>query len=129
MEGLTCTNCGGAATLISEEGVINTYVCNSCGSKIETIVHYIEQPIDLGIDYYRAIVSVPNKLDARKAAIKIRKIFSGKSNFYEGNLQKQIDEGSDTLSLGIYSGLEVKELAEMAKMIDLDLKFVYDSSV
>lgn len=129
MSGFTCTNCGGDITLIATEGVINTYICNRCGSKIETFAHYIEQFVDLGIDQYMAIVSVSNNLAARKAAIKIRKIFAGLSNFSEGALQKQIDEGSDTLALGIYSGREVKDLTEKAKVIDLDLKFLHDSSV
>jgi hypothetical protein len=109
--------------------VLNTYICNNCGSKIESIVCYVREPVHLGVDYYRAVVIVANKILARKAAIKIRRIFSGLSNFSEAALQKQIDEGSDSLDLGIYSGREIEELTEKAKTFDLNLTFVYDSSV
>ncbi|MFZ6643931.1 hypothetical protein ACO0LL_29670 [Undibacterium sp. TC4M20W] len=129
MDDFTCTNCGGPATLISSEGVINTYICNNCGSKIESIVYYVREPSHLGVDYYRAVVIVANKILARKTAIKIRRIFSGLSNFGEAALQKQIDEGSGSLDLGIYSGREIEELTEKAKTFDLNLTFVYDSSV
>ncbi|MGQ5525624.1 hypothetical protein ACUHMQ_20560 [Chitinimonas sp. PSY-7] len=123
-EEIKCINCDGIATLVSTEGAIKTYLCSACGFKFEGIAHYVEQPISLGIKNYRAFVIVPDEVEARKAAFKIRRLFSGLSNFYLEDLQSQLSAGVLELDLGIYSDREVEKLLPQAEILNLNLKFV-----
>jgi len=107
------------------DSAVEKYKCSLCQSIIEAIPHYVEEYVPLGINHFRAVVSVSNYIKARKAAIKIRKLFDGMSNFIEGDLQKQILDGQLKLDLGIYSENETKRLRRQAQEIELDLEFVF----
>ncbi|HJV02084.1 MAG TPA: hypothetical protein VJ752_16210 [Burkholderiaceae bacterium] len=125
LKSFQCIHCNGIAYFISLDGAIEKYKCSSCESIIDAIPHYIEKPFPLEINHYRATVPVSNNIEARKAAIKIRKLFSGMTNFIEGDLHKQILQAQPVLDLGIYSENEMKRLSNQAKEIGLDLEFIF----
>ena len=123
-EKVKCKNCGSIATLISRNGVMEIYLCDACGLQTEAIAHYLDKPIPLETKSYKAIVTTADQNEARKAAIKIRRIFSGYSNFYKEDLQNQLSAGLLIFELGIYSDREMVLLARQAEAINLNLQFI-----
>lgn len=124
-ESIKCPYCDGEATLVKVELVtLRSYLCQNCGRTVETIAHFIDVPLPSKTKNYRAMVNSANQIEVRRAAIKIRKIFPGKTNFSLSNLHKQLSAGLLTLDLGVYADSEIDELAAKANELTLNLEFV-----
>lgn len=121
---IKCPACGGSSRVINEEGSIRLLKCFSCGNEFSVRIHFVEPPITLTTKVFRASVKLDDPSSTRKTHMKIKMVFSGCSNFYSEDLERQIAKGLSSWDLGLYSEQEVETLKSKAAEIDLSVDFL-----
>lgn len=123
-----CPTCGeGVYNVIGEEGSIRFYRCDKCGGEISVRIHYVEEKIPLETKVFKALVEVNDPSLVVKLRIKVKRVFGGRSNFYQDDLDRQINEGLKSWDLGYYASEEVEELSSKAQELGLIIKFIQTS--
>ncbi|NHZ42602.1 hypothetical protein [Massilia aquatica] len=128
MSEISCIECGGDAVIVSEVGIVRLYRCEKCGKEFYARVHYVHDPISLGIKTYKAKINAADPTAVTKLRIKVRKVFSGKTNFRPDDLDRQIASGLPWWDLGFYSEDELSGLESSAKKMNLDILFELDGT-
>ena len=124
-----CPKCNGNSYLHGEIGSMELYVCSSCGNNFNVRSHYVEKFVSPLPKAFRATVDASDENGLRKLKIKVKKVFSGRSNFYVDSLEKQIKQELKIWDLGFYSENEVVQIQATAKEFDLNVQFAEDDLV
>lgn len=119
-----CPSCGGLAKITGDEGSVRLYRCEKCGNQFYARVHYVDERIPLETKVFKALVEINDPTMVPKLRIKTKKVFSGRSNFYQDDLDRQINEGLRFWDLGFYADEEIEELSSRAHGLGLNIKFI-----
>ncbi|MGY8627964.1 hypothetical protein [Chromobacterium violaceum] len=122
--GVKCPVCGGESQVSKRDGSMQFLTCLSCKYEFAVRAHYTEDSILLETKVFKALVDVNDPSMVRKLRVKVKKVFEGKSNFYQEDLDRQINQGAKYWDLGFYSDQEIEELLKKAVEFGLEVNFI-----
>lgn len=123
---MKCIVCGGDADIVFSENGLHFAKCMAHGHEFPVLVNYIDRDVVIGVKIFRASIDVSgfSVQEKEKLKFKIKRAFSGRSNFNSENVLTQMDRGANVLDLGYYDAYEVPEIEKVSSSLGFSVDFV-----
>jgi soluble P-type ATPase len=123
---MKCIVCGGDAEIVFSEDGLHFAKCIVHGHEFPVLVNYIDHDVALAVKVFRASIDVSgfSGQDKEKLKLKIKRAFSGRSNFNREDVFSQLSRGVDILDLGYYDAHEVPEIEKISSSLGFSVGFI-----
>jgi len=123
---MKCIVCGGDADIVFSEDGLHFARCMAHGHEFPVLVNHIDRDVVIGVKVFRASIDVSgfSGQEKEKLKFKIKRVFSGRSNFNSDNVLNQLSRGAHVLDLGYYDAHEVPEIEKFSSSLGFSVDFV-----